>query len=239
MFIDFRITFEYLPCMLSKRQKQVFDFIREFSKTNGYAPSLQEIASHLRLRAPSTIHHHVGELIEKGLLEKRWNANRSIRIVRGQPDTMLRSEGEPDSPPDNPHRIVQWEKSRMNLVFPLKGNMAAGHAIEAIEEEEWVELPPSLVGRKDTFVLRVQGDSMIDEHIRDGDLVVIEKKNHADNGETVVALLNHSEATLKKFYREKDGRIRLQPANPKYVPIYCELGECQIQGTVIAILRKF
>ena len=200
--------------MLSKRQKQVFDFIREFSKTNGYAPSLQEIASHLRLRAPSTIHHHVGELIEKGLLEKRWNTNRSLEIVGAG---------------------VVGE----TLSVPLKGTIAAGHAIEAIEEEEWIELPPSLVGRKDTFVLRVQGDSMIDEHIRDGDLVVIEKKNHADNGETVVALLNHSEATLKKFYREKDGRIRLQPANPKYVPIYCEPGECQIQGTVIAILRKF
>ncbi len=127
----------------------------------------------------------------------------------------------------------------MALVVPLAGVIAAGRPIEAIEQEETIELPPSLIGRKDTYVLKVQGDSMIEEHIRDGDYVVVEKREAADNGETVVALLNGSEATLKKFYREKNGMIRLQPANAKLAAIYCKEEECQIQGAVVAILRKF
>lgn len=200
--------------MLTKRQKQVFDFINKFVCNHGYAPSLSEIASHFDLNAVSTIHHHVQELIEKGLLSKRWNVNRSLEVVAHQ-------------------------TSPVALVVPLLGMIAAGRPIEAIEQEETIELPPSLIGRKDTYVLKVQGDSMIEEHIRDGDYVVVEKREAADNGETVVALLNGSEATLKKFYREKNGIIRLQPAHPTLAPIYCKEEECQIQGVVVAILRKF
>lgn len=212
--IDFRKTFEYYGDMLSKRQKQLFDFIRNFIKTHDYPPSLEEIAGHFRLSAVSTVHYHVAQLIRKGYLNKRWNANRSLEII-------------------------EHSSSAVGVVVPLLGTIAAGSPIEAIEGTETIELPPSLLGRRDTYVLRVQGDSMIEEHIRDGDFVVVEKREAADNGETVVALLNGSEATLKKFYREKNGDIRLQPANPTMVPIYCREEECQIQGVVVAILRKF
>lgn len=200
--------------MFSKRQKQVYDFIKKFIDRHGYAPSLEEIAGHLQLSAVSTIHHHVQELIKKGFIAKQWNVNRSLELVEHQ-------------------------TSPVALVVPLLGTIAAGRPIEAIEQTETIELPPSLIGRKDTYVLKVQGDSMIEEQIRDGDYVVVEKREVADNGETVVALLNGSEATLKKFYREKNGMIRLQPANAKLAPIYVEAEACQIQGVVIAILRKF
>lgn len=200
--------------MLSKRQTQVFDFINKFIEKHRYAPSLEEIASHFNLSAVSTIHYHVRELIQKGLLSKRWNVNRSLEVVA-------------------------HKNSPVALVVPLVGVIAAGQPIEAIEQEETIELPPSLIGRRDTYVLKVQGDSMIEEHIRDGDYVVVEKRETADNGETVVALLNETEATLKKFYREKNGMIRLQPANAKLAPIFCRADECVIQGVVIAILRKF
>lgn len=199
--------------MLSKRQKEVYDFIHKFLGKHGYAPSLEEIASHFGLSAVSTAHHHVGELVKKGLLNKRWNANRSLEVV--------------------------GHTTSLALAVPLAGVIAAGKPIEAIEQEETIELPPSLIGRKDTYVLRVQGDSMIEEHIRDGDYVVVEKRDSANYGETVVALINGTEATLKKFYREKGGMIRLQPANPNMPPIYCREEECVIQGVVIAILRKF
>ena len=200
--------------MLSKRQKQVYDFINKFVDKQGYAPSLEEMAHHFGLSAASTIHYHVSELVKKGFLNRRWNANRSLEVVNHQ-------------------------TSSLSLVVPLLGTIAAGRPIEAIEQQETIELPPSLIGRKDTYVLRVQGDSMIEEHIREGDYVVVEKREVADNGETVVALLNGSEATLKKFYREKGGKIRLQPANAKIPPIFCNEEECTIQGVVIAILRKF
>lgn len=200
--------------MLSKRQKQVYDFIGKFVDNHRFAPSLEEIAKHFKLSAVSTAHYHVGELIKKGFLQKRWNANRSLEVVA-------------------------HETALVALVVPLVGVIAAGRPVEAIEHEETIELPPSLVGRKDTYVLKVQGESMIEEHIRDGDYVVVEKRSVADNGETVVALLGGCEATLKKFYREKDGRIRLQPANPNMAPIYCRAEECEIQGVVVAILRKF
>lgn len=199
--------------MLSKRQKQVFDFINHFIEIHDYPPSLEEISRHLKLSAISTAHYHVEQLVQKGLLSKRWNANRSLSVI--------------------------GHSSTVGVVVPLVGVIAAGRPIEAVEQEETIELPPSLAGRKDTYVLRVQGDSMIEEHIRDGDYVVVERRDTADNGETVVALLNGSEATLKKFYREKDGNIRLQPANPGMAPIFCRAEECQIQGVVVAILRKF
>ncbi|MBI5299295.1 MAG: transcriptional repressor LexA [Deltaproteobacteria bacterium] len=199
--------------MLTKRQKEVFDFIQKFIRKHDYPPSLEEVAGHLGLSAVSTIHYHIGELVKKGLLEKEWNANRSLRVV-GHTGTLA-------------------------VVVPLLGVIAAGKPIEAVEQEETIELPPSLMGRKDTYVLRVRGNSMIEEHIRDGDYVVVEKRNSANDGETVVALLNNSEVTLKKFYREKKGMIRLQPANPNMSPIYCHEEECLVQGVVVAILRKF
>ena len=208
--------------MLSKKQKQVFDFIESFIGRKGYAPSLEEIAKHFGLSAVSTVHYHVEQLKAKGLLTNRWNANRSLEIVHP-----LRGVC-PVSHTYGP-----------SLLVPLLGVIAAGQPIEAIEQEETIELPPSLVGRKNTYVLRVQGNSMIDEHIRDGDFVVIEKRDTANDGETVVALLNRNEATLKKFYREKKGMIRLQPANSQMAPIYCREEDVVIQGVVIAVLRKF
>lgn len=200
--------------MLSKRQKEVFDFINNFIEIHEYAPSLEEIGQHFGLSAVSTVHHHVRQLIDKGYLKNRFQSNRSLEIVSSSP-------------------------SPVALCVPLVGTIAAGEPIEAIEQEETIELPPSLAGRGDTYVLKVQGNSMIDEHIRDGDYVVVEPRDSADNGETVVALLHGGQATLKKFYREGAGRIRLQPANPTMAPIYCRADDVIIQGVVIAILRKF
>lgn len=200
--------------MLSKRQKEIYDFITNFIEIYDYSPSLEEIAHHFKLSAVSTVHHHVQQLISKGYLKNRFQSNRSLEIVSSSP-------------------------SPVAICVPLVGTIAAGLPIEAIEQEETIELPPSLVGRGDTYVLKVQGNSMIGEHIRDGDYVVVEPRNTANNGETVVALLNGTEATLKKFYHEKGGQIRLQPANPTMVPIYCDSKDLIIQGVVIAILRKF
>ena len=200
--------------MLSKRQKEIYDFINNFINVHDYAPSLEEIGNHFGLSAVSTVHHHVQQLIGKGYLKNRFQSNRSLEIISSSP-------------------------SPVAICVPLVGTIAAGEPIEAIEQEETIELPPSLAGRGDTYVLKVQGNSMIDEHIRDGDYVVVDPRDSADNGETVVALLNGSEATLKKFYREKGGRIRLQPANPIMAPIYCNADNVTIRGVVIAILRKF
>jgi repressor LexA len=124
------------------------------------------------------------------------------------------------------------------LELPMLGYVAAGAPIEAVAGTETIAVPEDLVGRRDTYVLRVRGDSMIDEQIRDGDFVVIEDRRTADNGEMVIALLNGAEVTLKKFYRDS-GRIRLQPANPAMQPILVDPNSVQIQGVVIGVMRKY
>lgn len=193
------------------RQMQVLTFIRDFRAKNGYSPTMQEIGDSLHL-TKVTVFEHVGALERKGLLTR--GAKHSARSLQ------VSSK-------------FEFPRSATTQL-PLAGRIAAGSPIEAIEDRQSVDLEELFSRVGETFILQVTGDSMIDDHICDGDYVVCEKRQTARNGETVVALLADGEATLKRFYRER-GRIRLQPANPEYEPIYVD--SVQIQGVVIGLLR--
>ena len=198
--------------MLTKRQKQIFEYIKEYIKENDYAPTLEEIKKYFKLSSISTIHQHIETLWTKGYLKKIENQPRSIELNE--------------------------KKKQSNLLeIPLLGTIAAGEPIEAIEYPETIKVPKSQLSKSgEHFALRVNGDSMIKEGIFDGDIVVIRKQPDAENGETVVALINDNEVTLKKIYKEKNG-FRLQPANPNLKPIFTK--ELVIQGKVITVIRKF
>ncbi len=199
---------------LTRRQKQVYDYIVDFIEGNGYAPSYGEIASGLGLVSKSAIHAHVKNLEKKGYLTTRWSANRSIDITSGHGNVMEASEAR------------------------LAGRISAGRPIEAVEYQDSIAVPLDMMGRGETYVLEVKGDSMIEDHVMDGDYVVIEKRDHAEEGEMVVALIHGSEATLKRF-RRQGSKIRLEPANPVYQPMIFDETEVAIQGIVIGILRKY
>src|SRR3989338_5115313 len=179
--------------MLTKKQKQILDFVKKYSAKNSFAPSLEEIKKHFHLRSVATIHQHIATLRDKGYLHHQKN----------QP------------------RCVEISKSERMVRVPIVGTITAGQPIEAIE------IPSSMVtvSQKDLlasekhYALRVKGESMIDEGIFDGDIVVIRQQTTADDGQTVVAIIDNNEATLKKIYREK-GRIKLQPANQTLLPFY-------------------
>jgi repressor LexA len=199
--------------ILTKRQKQIFDYIQEFLGKNGYAPSLIEISQHFDLHSISTIHKHLVHLEEKGLIRRHWNRARAIEVMPSQQNPEARD-------------------------VPLGGLISAGQPIEAVRANEVVAVPEDMIGRRDVYVLKVKGESMIDEQVRDGDYVIVENRTEARNGEMVVALLDGDSATLKKFYREK-GEIRLQPAHPTMKPILVKERDLKIQGVVIGLLRKY
>jgi len=198
---------------LTKRQREILDYLGEFIQQHGYAPSLEEIGRRFSLSSLATVHKHLTNLQEKGFIRRSWNRSRSVEVVP------TRGGGRA-------------------LDLPLLGYVAAGAPIEAIATNEAITVPEDLVGKRDTYVLKVRGDSMIDEQIRDGDFVIVEDRKHADNGEMVIALLGGIEVTLKKFYRE-NGRIRLQPANPTMQPLIVPADQLQIQGVVVAVMRKY
>jgi repressor LexA len=198
---------------LTKRQREIMDFLGEFIQQHGYAPSLEEIGRRFGLSSLATVHKHLTNLQDKGFIKRAWNRSRSVELV--------------------PARL-----GGRAIEVPMLGYVAAGAPIEAIANAETIAVPEDLVGKRDTYVLRVRGDSMIDEQIRDGDYVIVEDRKTADNGEMVIALLGGSEVTLKKFYRE-NGRIRLQPANPAMQPILVEAAQVLIQGVVIGVMRKY
>jgi repressor LexA len=198
---------------LTRRQREVYDFVREFLAERGYSPSLEEIGARFGLSSVATVHKHIQHLVEKGYLRKAWNRSRSV---------------EPVEPPSS-HVVA----------LPLLGTVAAGAPIEALEVEETLEVPRHLVpARAACFVLRVRGDSMIEEQIRDGDFVIVEGRPDATDGETVVALLGGSDATLKKFYR-RGARVRLQPANASMQPIEVPAREVEVRGVVRGLLRRY
>ena len=199
--------------VLTKRQKQILDFITRFLDEKGYSPSLLEIGEHFGLSSPATVHKHVDNLRRKGLVRKTWNANRSLELT---PSALgVRS-----------------------IRLPLAGRVSAGQPIEAIEQRETVAVPENMVGHGESFVLQVSGNSMIDEQIRDGDFVVMEKRARVHNGDVVVALLDGQEATLKKIF--KDGtRIRLEPANAAMQPIIVSADRVHVQGVVVGLLRRY
>jgi repressor LexA len=198
---------------LTKRQREILDYLRDFIQQHGYAPSLEEIGRRFGLSSLATVHKHLTNLEEKGCIRRSWNRSRSVELVSARAG----------------NRAIE---------LPLLGYVAAGAPIEAIATSETIAVPQDLVGKKDTYVLRVRGDSMVDEQIRDGDFVIVEDRRTADNGEMVIALVGGTDVTLKKFYRE-NGRIRLQPANPAMRPILLDPSQVQIQGVVSGVMRKY
>ena len=199
---------------LTKRQREILDYLHEFIQQHGYAPSLEEIGRRFNLSSLATVHKHLTNLQEKGFIRRAWNRSRSVELLPS------RSGG----------RAVE---------LPLMGYVAAGLPIEAVASQESIAVPESLVGgKRETYVLRVRGDSMIDEQIRDGDWVVVEDRKSAENGEMVIALVGGQDVTLKKFYKE-NGRIRLQPANQSMQPIFVDPDGVQIQGVVVGVMRKY
>ena len=198
---------------LTKRQRQILDFITESTRANGYSPSLREIGEHFNLSSPATIHAHIQALKQKGMLKTSFNEARSIEIVPAH---------------------ANWAAS---VELHLAGLITAGEPIEAIEERETIAVPADFVtDNANSYVLKVKGESMIEEGILDGDYVIVERNPSPQNGDIVVALLNNAYATLKKFYRESK-RIRLQPANSSMRPIYA--ADPLIQGVVRGVIRKF
>ena len=198
---------------LTKRQREILDFLNEFIQQHGYAPSLEEIGRKFSLSSLATVHKHLTNLQEKGFIKRAWNRSRSVEMVPNKTGGRA-------------------------LELPLLGYVAAGVPIEAVVGNETIAVPEDLVGKRDTYVLRVKGDSMIDEQIRDGDYVIVEDRLSADNGEMVIAMVNGADVTLKKWYLEQ-GHIRLQPANPAMQPMILELDQVQIQGVVIGVMRRY
>ena len=198
---------------LTKRQREILDFLNEFIEQNGYAPSLEEVGRRFGLSSLATVHKHLTNLQEKGFIKRAWNRSRSIELVPSRVGTRA-------------------------IDLPLLGNVAAGAPIEAVVSAETVSVPEDLVGKADTYALRVRGDSMIDEQIRDGDLVIVEDRKTANDGEMVIALLEGQDVTLKKFYRE-NGHVRLQPANETLQPLIVDATQIQIQGVVVGVMRRY
>ena len=206
---------------LTRRQKEVYDFISSFVDRHGYSPSFEEIAEGLGLSSLATVHKHVSNLEEKQLLRRDYNRSRSIDLLkpRGRMKQSLAVAAE------------------SNMSLPLLGRIAAGRPLEAVENPETISLA-DFTRSKEVFVLQVKGQSMQDEAILDGDYVLVEKANSARDGEIVVALVDGSEATLKRLYVE-GGRVRLQPSNAQMQPIIVPAASVQVQGRVIGVLRKY
>lgn len=198
---------------ITRRQKEVLDFLTAFTQKNTYSPSYEEIAAGLGLSSLATVHKHITNLQTKGLLQRAHNRSRSIDVI--------------------PARPAKKASDRL----PLMGRIAAGLPVEAVESSESISLG-DIIGGREVFALEVRGDSMRDEHIVSGDYVLVERTKTAREGEIIVALIDGAEATLKRFYRE-GSMIRLQPSNATMAPIYAPAASVAIQGKVLGILRKY
>jgi len=198
---------------LTPKQKEILDFIRVYRQKRGLSPTQREICEEFGYSSFGTLQKHIKLLLEKGVLVRDWNKRRSLVLVEE----------------DKPAGAVE---------IPLAGRIAAGQPIEPEPEGETVAVPDMLTRKGQNYVLRVNGSSMIDDGIHDGDFVVVNRREKASNGEMVAALLN-GEATLKRFYREADGRIRLQPANERMSPIWVAEGDLKVQGVVVGLMRKY
>jgi repressor LexA len=198
--------------MLSERQSQVLRFVTDHINEKGFAPSIREIGKAMGFSSPRAAQKHLEALEAEGYLQRQSTA-RSIKLLHAQVEAFART-----------------------VALPFYGYIAAGAPIEVIEQRETMEVPAALTGRKPCYILQVKGNSMIEDHILNGDFIVVEKCETADDGEVVVALINRESATLKRLYREKD-RIRLEPANSNMKPIYVK--DVAIQGKVRGLFRKF
>lgn len=208
---------------LTPRQKEVLDFLVDYIGRHGYSPSFEEIAAGLRLSSLATVHKHISALEQKGYVRRRFNESRSIEVS----PSYLEAERERLESRREGHREV-----------PLLGRIAAGSPVESVATPETLNLS-EFAETENVYALQVKGDSMIEDHICSGDFVLVERVAEVRDGEIVVALVDGMETTLKRLYREPDGRIRLQPANAEMAPIYVEPERIEVQGRVLAVLRKF
>jgi repressor LexA len=200
---------------LTKRQREILDYLAAYIQEKQYAPSFEEIALHFSFSSLATVHEHLTNLEQKGFIRRSHNESRSIELV-----------------PEPGHASA--------TELPLLGQVAAGVPIEAVTTPETIAVPDDLIPRRgSSYVLRVRGESMIDEHIQDGDFVVVNSRNTAENGEMVIALIDGTSATVKRFYREAGGWIRLQPANENIPSIRVQEDEMLVQGIVVGVLRKY
>jgi repressor LexA len=200
---------------LTKRQRQILDYLNSYSAEHGYAPSFEEIAEQFNYNSLATVHEHLTNIERKGYIKRTYNESRAIEIL----------------PSDVISRAVE---------LPLMGAVAAGAPLEAMTTDETVSVPEDFVRRSGNhYALRVHGQSMIEDQIRDGDFVVVHDRQSADNGDMVIAMLDGGGATVKRYYRERDGRIRLQPSNEQMAPIYVREDEMQVRGIVVGVLRRY
>src|SRR5438093_7426524 len=200
---------------LTRRQREILDFISGHITGHGFAPSFEEIAARFAFRSLATVHEHLTNLERKGYIHRAHTESRAIEVV----------------PPKGQTGATE---------LPLLGLVAAGEPIEAITGDDTLAVPDELVPRRGrSYVLKVRGSSMIDEQIRDGDFVIVQERNQADSGQMVVALVHGSSATVKKFYREPGGWIRLQPANPSVAPLRVNERDVVVQGVVVGVIRKY
>jgi repressor LexA len=203
---------------LTERQRDILNFIREYQKARGVAPTHREICDHFGFSSYGTVYKHLSLLQKKGLIRRDWNQKRGVELVE---------EEEPQRPSASP--AVRE--------LPLFGYIAAGLPLQVEVGEETISVPEHLTSRGENYVLKVRGDSMVDDGILDGDLVIISRREQADNGEMVVANVN-GEVTLKRIYREGE-KVRLQPANSMMHPIYAPARDVAVQGVVVGLMRRF
>jgi repressor LexA len=196
------------------------DYLVGFLNKNGYSPSFEEIASSLKLTSLATVHKHLSTLEKKGFIRRGYNQSRSIEVMQ------------------LPKPIREQLLDRHVVELPLAGRIAAGRPLEAVEDRETISLADFARGQN-TYVLQVRGESMRDDHILDGDYIVVEQTQVANPGEIVVALVGEDEATVKRFYREPGGKVRLQPANSQMAPIIVLAADVKVQGRVVGVLRKY
>jgi repressor LexA len=198
---------------LTERQKEIVDFIRRYRGRRGISPTQREICEEFGYSSFGTLQKHIKLLMEKGVVVRDWNKRRSLVLA-------------------------EEERRPYAVEVPLYGRIAAGRPIEVVAGDETVAVPEVLTSKGENFVLRVNGQSMVDDGVHDGDYVVIQKREKATNGEMVVALVN-GEATLKRWYREGDGRIRLQPSNERMPPMFFGEHEVAVQGVVVGLMRRY
>lgn len=200
---------------LTRRQREILDYLQDYIGAHGYAPSFEEIAAHFRYQSLATVHEHLSNLERRGYIHRGYNESRAIEIL--------------------PPRGVTGASE-----IPLLGTVAAGLPIESTLHDETIAVPDGMLPRRGpNYALRVQGQSMIDEHIMDGDVVVVHGRQAAENGEMVIALVHGAEATVKRFYREPGGWVRLQPANPEMQPLRFQERDLLIQGVVVGVIRRY
>lgn len=206
---------------ITKRQREIYDFIAQFVAERGYSPSFEEIGEGTDLSSLATVHKHVTNLEKKGLLKRDYNRSRSIDVL----------------PPRGALKKSMAVAAAVGAGLPLMGRIAAGRPVEALQNPETISLA-DFTRSKEVFVLQVKGDSMQDEAILDGDYILVEKTSAVRNGEIVVALVDGMESTLKRIYKEGD-KVRLQPSNAAMQPVIVPAAAVQVQGRVIGVLRKY